>query len=254
MTGLASLLDLAETGLWTLALVFFRVGAAMAVLPALGEQVVSVRIRLLLGLVLSLAIAPQAPFPDPGSPGSVAIVGAILTESLNGLVLGIFLRLFVLALQTAGSIAAQATSLAQLLGNTGTDPMPAVGHILTVSGLALLMATGFHVKAATFLILSYDILPPLEFPSPAAVAEAGRERVSQSFSLAFGLAAPFVILSTLYNLTLGFINKAMPQLMVAFVGAPVITLGSVALLMLAAPAMLSVWLAALDGFLSNPFR
>ena len=41
--------------------------------------------------------------------------------------------------------------------------------------------------------------------------------------LAFTLAAPFVLVSVLYNLTLGVINRAMPQLMVVFVGAPVIT-------------------------------
>lgn len=46
----------------------------------------------------------------------------------------------------------------------------------------------------------------------------------------------------------------MPQLMVAFIGAPVITLGSMALLILTSPVMLSVWIATVDLFLSNPFR
>jgi flagellar biosynthetic protein FliR len=164
------------------------------------------------------------------------------------------LRLFIFAIQTAGAIAAQATSLAQLLGQTGMDPLPAIGHILTMAALALIMATGFHVKAAAFLVLSYEILPALQFPNPADVAEAGRHRVGQSFGLAFSLAAPFVILSVIYNLTLGVINKAMPQLMVAFVGAPVITFGAIALLLVSAPIMLTAWLQAFEGFLVAPFR
>jgi flagellar biosynthetic protein FliR len=45
----------------------------------------------------------------------------------------------------------------------------------------------------------------------------------------------------------------MPQLMVAFVGAPVITLGGLVLLALSAPLMLGAWLRALDGFLAMPF-
>ena len=102
--------------------------------------------------------------------------------------------------------------------------------------------------------MSFDILPVLSFPDPAEIAQAGRAQVAACFSLAFALAAPFVILSALYNLTLGFINKAMPQLMVAFVGAPVITLGSVALLLLTAPVMLSVWLGAVQSFFGHPFR
>lgn len=61
-------------------------------------------------------------------------------------------------------------------------------------------------------------------------------------------------MSILYNLALGVINKAMPQLMVAFVGAPLITLGGLFLLFLVAPLMLSVWLSALDQFMSSPFE
>ena len=52
------------------------------------------------------------------------------------------------------------------------------------------------------------------------VAEWGVARVGAAFALALGLAAPFVIAAVLYNLALGVINKAMPQLMVALVGAP----------------------------------
>ncbi|MBV6635895.1 MAG: flagellar biosynthetic protein FliR, partial [Mameliella sp.] len=146
------------------------------------------------------------------------------------------------------------TSLSQLMGQSGLDPLPAIGHILTTAALALMMATGFHVKAAAFLVLSYDLLPVMQFPNPADVAEAGRHRVGQSFALAFSLAAPFVLMSVIYNLTLGVINKAMPQLMVAFVGAPVITFGAIALLLVSAPLLLSVWLQAFEAFLAAPFR
>ncbi|WGW05772.1 flagellar biosynthetic protein FliR [Tropicibacter oceani] len=236
-------------------MVFFRVGAAMAVLPALGEQMLSSRVKLVLALVLTSVVAPAVlPNMDLPTMGMGGFVSALVTESLSGLFMGIMLRLFILAIQMAGSIAAQATSLAQIFGGQGLDPLPAVGHILTISALALLMATGFHVKAAAYLVLSYDILPPFAFPDPSAVADAGRAQVGKSVALGFSLAAPFVILSVLYNLTLGVINKAMPQLMVAFVGAPVITLGSIGMLLLCAPIILSVWLEALEGFLANPFR
>ena len=44
----------------------------------------------------------------------------------------------------------------------------------------------------------------------------------------------------------------MPQLMVAFVGAPVITFGALLMLFVASPALLSVWLEALGGFFADP--
>ena len=82
----------------------------------------------------------------------------------------------------------------------------------------------------------------------------GVAQIANAFALAFTLAAPFVILSVIYNIALGAINKAMPQLMVAFIGAPVITAGGLFVLMLAAPFMLEVWLSALDNFLASPLR
>ena len=73
-------------------------------------------------------------------------------------------------------------------------------------------------------------------PVPAAdVAAWGTARVAQAFALGFSLAAPFVIAGFAYNLALGAINRAMPQLMVAFIGAPAITAGGLLILMLAAP-------------------
>ncbi len=59
--------------------------------------------------------------------------------------------------------------------------------------------------------------------------------MAQAFALGFSLAAPFVIAGFAYNLALGAINRAMPQLMVAFIGAPAITAGGLLILMLAAP-------------------
>lgn len=241
--------------LWLAVAVFLRVAPAVAVLPIFGEQVLSVRIKLVLALLLTVTIAPAtASVIDLPPIGLAGFLHMLATETLSGLFLGLMLRMFIFAIQTAGAIAAQSTSLSQLLGQSGLDPLPAIGHILTMGALALLVTTGYHVKAAAFLTLSYELLPAMQFPNPSSIADAGREQVTRSFALAFTLAAPFVILSVIYNLTLGAINKAMPQLMVAFVGAPVITFGAIATLLVAAPFILTAWLTALEGFLAVPFR
>jgi len=76
-------------------------------------------------------------------------------------------------------------------------------------------------------------------------------QVASGFRLAFALAAPFYILSLLYNLTLGVINRAMPQLMVAFVGAPVITAGALILLTVSIPLMVGRWQDTFFTFLQT---
>ncbi|MCT4556784.1 MAG: flagellar biosynthetic protein FliR [Pelagimonas sp.] len=255
MNELAPIFSYAGGVVWIALVVFLRVAAALAVMPALGEQVLSVRVKLVIGLAMTAVVAPAV---GPGlslSPPSLSnFMLALMTETFAGLFLGIVLRLFILAMQTAGAIAAQSTSLSQLLGASGMDPLPALAHILTMAALALLMATGFHVKAAAFLVLSYELMPAMQFPNPSDIADFGRTRVAASFALAFTLAAPFVIMSVIYNLALGVINKAMPQLMVAFVGAPLITFGAIAMLLVSAPVILVVWLQAFEAFLATPFK
>lgn len=250
MTDAAILLDFMRGILTAGGLVFLRIGAAAFLLPTFGEMVVPARVRLVGALALTVLIAPLAidSFPDDPPPWA----WFLLTETVAGLALGAVLRLMAMALQIAGSMAAQATSLAQIFGGQAADPMPAIGHVMFLAGLALLAATGLHVKLVAYLALSYELLPPGRLPAPADVLTWGVERTSQAFGLAFSLAAPFVVASVLYNLALGVINKAMPQLMVAFVGAPAITAGSLALLALSLPTILGVWFDAITAVMANP--
>lgn len=249
---LADLLGLANVMLWQGFVVFLRVGPIMSLLPAFGEQSVPPRIKLALGLCFTAIAAPGAPAAELLPVSGVAML--LLSETIIGLAIGISIRMFIFALQMAGSIAAQATSLAQVFGGAAGEPMPAMGHILVTAGLALAVMNGLHVRIAELLIFSYGPFPVGQFPDASSLSNWGQNQVSRAFSLAFTLAAPFVILSLLYNLTLGVINRAMPQLMVAFVGAPLITAGGLLLLLIVAPLMLTVWENALEMFLTNPFE
>jgi flagellar biosynthetic protein FliR len=251
--ALAELLEISNRYLWHGIAVFLRVGPLVSMLPAFGERTVPARIKLVIVLCFVLIVAPAVPRLSVPA-GFDALTVLVFTETLAGLMLGIGIRLFILALQTAGSIAAQSTSLSQILGGAAADPLPAMGYILIIGGIALAVMAGLHIKAATLVILSYDLLPMGKLPSAQVLSSWGVSKVADAFALSFTLAAPFVILSVVYNLALGVINKAMPQLMVAFVGAPLITAGGLLVLLLASPFMLEHWLGALDGYLANPYR
>lgn len=234
---------------WHYATVFLRVSAVVAMLPAFGERTVPIRVKLAVAIAFTVATGAALPVFNVQSAGW-AWTAAVVSEPLVGLALGILIRLFVLCLQIAGTIAAQSVSLSQFLGGAA-EPVTAMGHILVVAALALAVTMGLHVRAIEFLVHSYDLFPPGRWPDAVVLADWSTGQISRIFALAFLLAAPFVIISVLYNLTLGVINRAMPQLMVAFVGAPAITLGGIVLLGLTAPFLLAVWLEALHGFLDG---
>lgn len=244
---LAQLLGVAEGLVLQVMLVFVRVGAAVALLPGIGEQAVPQRIKLAVAVALTAIVAPAV--PPPGGAG----FGALAVEAAAGLVLGVGLRLMILALQTAGTIAAQSITLAQMFAGTGPEPQPIVANLFTLAGIALFLGMGGLPRAVELLVLSYDLMPPGHLPDPGALAGWGVARGAQVLALGFSLAAPFVLASLLYNLALGVMNRAMPQLMVAMIGAPALTLGGLALLALATPALLAVWRGAMAQALATPF-
>lgn len=236
---------------WHFAIVFLRVGAMTSVLPAFGEQYVPMNIKLVIAVAFTFVVAPALPlFPEPTSP--LHFAGLATSEAIVGLALGMSVRLFLMGLQIAGTIAAQSTSLSQVLGNIGADSLPAMGAVLLVSGLALAVMMGLHVRVAEFLIYSYQIFPLGDYPAPAGFSEWGIHRIARAFYMAFTLAAPFLITAVIYNLALGVINRAMPQLMVFFVGAPVITFGGLFILMVASPMILDVWMREMMTFFADP--
>ncbi len=235
-------------------IVFLRVGAAMALLPAFGERSVPARVRLMLAIGFTVVVLPAAGTQIQPMVAALARPGTmVITEAIAGLAIGGVIRLFFLVLQIAGSMAAQATSLAQIFGGQNADPQPAMGHVLFIGGLALAVMLGLHVRFAEILILSYDVWPAGQLPGGEMLSAWGLAQVARVFGLAFTLAAPFLVASLVYNVALGVINRAMPQLMVAFVGAPAITVGGLVLLFLTAPLLLGVWQTALTAVLNDPF-
>jgi flagellar biosynthesis protein FliR len=254
MTDLANLLALGHDTLFAAFLAFLRIGSAMALLPAFGERLVPNRLRLFLALAFTVIVFPALlPQLKAALARPHAFPALWISEPLAGLCLGFALRLTVMVLQIAGTIAAQSTSLSQVFASAGAEPVAAIGQLLVLGGLALAVTLGLHLEIAETLIDSYRSFPPGDYPAAGELLGWATQRIGASFSLAFAFAMPFVIGALIYNVALGVINKAMPQLMVAMVGAPALTLGGMLLLMLTAPVILSVWIRQLGDVLANPF-
>ncbi len=235
---LQELTGLSTSYVWASFLVFLRIGTAMSLLPVFGERVIPQRVRLLIALCFTVAVAPMTITENPSE--NVEIWAA-LSEVIVGLCLGLALRLFVIALQMAGSMIAQSTSLSQLFAGVGPEPQPAIGSLLMVTGFSLAVANGLTIKTVTFFAMSYQMLPAGSLPQTTDMTQWGVRLIASAFLLAIKLSAPFAIAALLYNIMLGVINRTMPSLMVSYIGAPALAGGGLALLLICAPLLVSVW-------------
>ena len=235
-------------------LVFCRMAGLSGLAPGFGERFMPLRVRLAAAIALTAMVWPLTQQHMNELPSTLTgLIPLVVAETLIGAVFGILLRLTVLALQLAGSIAAQSVSVSQIMGAGATpDPMPALSNILTLAGLVLLMSSGLPLRIVWMLAESYQTIPPGLFPGASQLSPLGVAHVSTAFRIGLTIAIPFVLASLGYNIALGAINRAMPSLMVAFIGAPAITLGGLILLGFAGPAILVFWAQYAMGVATDP--
>lgn len=251
IADLAIALNMAQSTLFVWFAVLLRLSGMILVLPAFGEQMIPMRVRFAVVFAISLVMTPLLAGPSVGL-AEMPALRVFFGEIIIGLILGIGLRLMIHALQIMGSIAAQATSLSMMAGGAMPDPQPAIGTLLMLAGLTLAVMTGLHLHVIMMLLQSYEVLPLGAVLSGAALEAWGTARVAHAFALGFSLAAPFVLTATLYNLALGVINRAMPQMMVAFVGAPAIAFGGLLLMFIISPFALAHWQTIFITATQNP--
>jgi len=227
--------------------IFARISLLAFMLPGLGETAISMRTRLAASLMLTWLLTPIIVQSGIGASmngwGLAQMSMGIGLEALHGFTLGFGLRVMVYALQIAGSIISQSLSLTQVFGGGMTsEPNTTIGTLLILSGVTLLVTLDLHVRAFALLIQSYDIFPLASTPDFDKLAYWAAEKSTAVFGFAVALALPFLILNFIYNLMLGFLNKAMPQLMVSFVGMPFIIGAGIVLLALSIGGILLTWL------------
>lgn len=227
-------------------LVVTRLTFVVFLMPGIGDQTVPVRVRLALLLVASTLFAASGVVPPPGDLSLGTFVGLAGAEAVIGLGLGVMLRTSIWILSTAGAYIAQAIGLSQMLGIAlETEAQTVVSNILAMAGAVLLLSADYHVSVFVRFAELYGDIPvgALARFDQAFVIDG----IFDAVKFAVLIAWPFVAINLLYNISLGFINKALPSLMVAFVGAPFMIGAGFVLLALSVSTMLIVWMDRVSG-------
>jgi flagellar biosynthetic protein FliR len=247
-------LSLASLPDWAFAFVLIlgRVGAALTLLPGLGEAAPPAMLRagfaLAIAALLLPAIAPLIP-PVPASIPSVA--GMLAAEVITGLWLGWLARLLVLALPIAGQI------IAFMLGITNvlvTDVELSVqssaleGLFALLAPLAVL-ASGLYALPLAALAGSYQVIAPGTLLPAGDGTALATHTVATCFALALQLAAPFVLAAVAWQVAMALLARLVPRVPIYFVSLPGQILGGLVLFSVLAGAAVAVWQGAVgDGF------
>jgi flagellar biosynthetic protein FliR len=252
MDGTAALVAALPAWAFAFMLVLCRCGAAVMLMPGLGEIELPATVRVGMTVSLVLLVLPSVGLVQP--PGVWPMATMVGSELLCGGVLGWLARCVVLALPMAGQI------ISFMLGLTSVVvPDPALGQssvlmrLFSLSATVLVMGTGLWALPVAALAGSYTLVPAGHLLSVSDSLTAAVNGVSTAFGLALRLAAPFVIASVVWQASLGMISRLIPQLQIYFAAMPGQILGGLALLALLATGMAEIWVeTARDTFNTLP--
>ena len=257
MSGDAAAL-LAGLPAWAFAfvLIMARVGAAMTLLPGLGEAQPPAMLRLGLSIgitaLLLPGIAPSIPpVPEAGLQAGFMIAAEIIT----GLWLGWLARLLALALPIAGQYIAYMLGVANVLQpdpELGSQATP-IAQLFSIVAPVAILVTGLYALPLAALAGSYRLIPAGTLLPAADSAQTAVRAVGTAFALSVRLASPFLLVAIVWHVAIGLIARLVPRLQVYFVAMPGQILGGIVLLAVLATSLLSAWQAAIQsGFATLP--
>ena len=232
--------------------VFCRAGTILMLMPGIGQSSVPGRIRIILALFVTVGLAQVVGQNYPAIPdGLSGLLQIVLIEIGIGLALGLIVRIFMLAVQVAGTLIATQGGLAFA---QNFDPTVGVQGALIASFLSLLSTTlilqaDLHHVVFIGMRNSYELFPVGVTPDMASLADLSARTFSDGFALGLQLASPFIAFSLIFYAAMGAISKLMPQLQIFFLAMPVNIMVGFIILALTLSTLMFVYLEHFEEFL-----
>lgn len=203
-----------------------RILAAISVAPLFGHANIPATVKLGLGLLLAVAVAPALPALPEVAPFSGDGLLILMQQILIGLATGFSMKLAFTAVELAGELAAltMGLSFASIYDPNSQGQATVVSQWFGWLALMVFVSANLHLALLAALTDSFSTLPVSALPvgtGPFGMVVALGGKI---FAIGLQLSLPIIAALLVTNLALGLLTKAAPQLNLFGIGFP-ITLG-----------------------------
>ncbi len=229
----------AQLDAWITAFIFpmARILALFASAPIFNNAATPRTIRLLVGLIITIAIVPVLPPMPAVSPGSWVGLAILAQQILIGVLLGFTLRIVFAAIDVAGELIGMQMSLsfAVLYDPQNAGQTPVLSEFLGMLTTLIFLAMNGHLLVISVLADSFHLLPVVATPFSAGGFTSLMAWSSTLFSAGLLLALPLITALLIANLGMGVLARVAPQLNIFAVGFPVTLMSGFVVLMFSIP-------------------
>ena len=212
----AELVEMLQTFMWP----FVRISAVMMTAPLFSQRAMNLRLRILVGFVLTWMIYPFIDIPQV-DPFSIGALYGLFNEVTVGALMGVTLQIVTAAIVVSG----QAVSSSMGLGMANMmDPnlgnVPTLSQFMLIIGLLVFLALGGHLVLISVLVQSFTSVPVGSGLLSTDAISGFLAWSSQVFIGAVIMVLPVMLGLLMINACLGVISRASPSLNVFAVGFP----------------------------------
>lgn len=218
-------LDAVEISSWVSQYVFpfARITGCLAVMPLLGSQLISRRIRIMLAFMMTLVIAPIVPEQPKVDALSIAALVIIAQQLLIGIVLGFLVEIVTQVFVLAGQMIAMQTGLGIA---TTVDPAQGASVVVVSQWFLFMVSLIFlslngHLLVIEILADSFFTMPVSDLSWNAAQLDAVVKWGGWMFASALLISLPALTSLLIVNMAFGVMTRAAPQLNIFALGFPV---------------------------------
>lgn len=204
-----------------------RILALISTAPILSERSIPKRVKIGLGIMITIIVAPTLP------PVNVPIFSAEalwvgLQQVLIGVAIGFTMQFAFAAVRTAGELIGlqMGLSFATFFDPGSRLNMPILARIIDLLAMLLFLAFDGHLWLISLLVDTFHTLPIGSQPVNSNAFMSLTQAAGLIFLNGLMLALPLITLLLTVNLALGLLNRMAPQLSVFVIGFPItLTIG-----------------------------
>jgi len=219
----------AQIDVWIAAFMFplARILAFIAAAPLWSTAGVPQRTRLILGLAITVAIAPGLPEMPPVQPASLSGLWIMTQQILIGIGMGFAARIVFTAFSMAGEFIGFQMGLgfATFYDPLNSSQTPVITEFITLIALLLFLSMNGHLLYVATLAQSFSAIPVSAQPLGAGTWLNLAELGTSIFSAGLLLALPIVVALMITNIALAVLSRAAPQLNIIALGFPITLMG-----------------------------
>lgn len=222
----------AELNTWIAALLWplTRILGLIAVAPVFGNTSLPVQVKIGLGVMLALIVAPTIPALPATDPMSLAGLLILVQQLIIGLGMGFAMRIIFAAVEMAGTITGMTMGLsfASFFDPQSQGQSNSISQFLVLLATLAFLAVNGHLLLLSALAHSFSALPISTTPVSGQMFRQIADWGGVIFSAGIQLSLPMVAALLITNIALGILTRAAPQLNLFGIGFPItLTVGFV---------------------------